>query len=106
MITLPASQPTIILTQEEFDTLFAHQGQLPADVREHMRVTLAKLPIAARAVYCRENIADPTTPLITVIETVLYSFDRNNRERVADALGMLYDDFILILVGYILGHGE
>jgi len=45
MITLSAAQKTIILTQEEFDALFAHQEQIPADVREIMRVKLRQLLI-------------------------------------------------------------
>jgi len=69
-----------------------------------MRVKLAQLPIAARAIYNRDSIRDPQTPLIHVVETVLYHFDQNNRERVADALDMDYDNFVLFLVGYILGH--
>jgi len=104
---LPQAQKTLILSEEEFEALFAHQGQHPADLREEMRTTLRKLPQVARAVYPeRENIQDPATPLLVVVETVLYSFDRRNRERVADGLDMLYDDLVLILVGVVLGQEE
>lgn len=105
MITLPEAQKTIILTQDEWDLLFPHHDQLPADVREALRVKLVQLPIAARHVYNREDIRNPDTPLIHVIETVLYHFDENNRERVADALEMGYDEFVTLCVGYVLGHG-
>ena len=105
MITLPEAQRTIILTQEEWDALFPQHSQIPADVRDSMRVKLAQLPIAARHVYNRESIQNPDTPLVEVIETVLYHFDENNRERVADALEMGYDEFVILCVGYILGHG-
>jgi len=104
MIPLPEAQKAFILTQEELDALLPHHAHIPADVRESMRVKLQQFPIAARHVYNREGIRSPETPLINVIETVLYHFDENNRERVADALEMNYDEFVLFLVGYVLGH--
>ncbi len=104
MITLPASQTHIVLTQDEFDTLFPNLPLAAVDLREQMHALLHRLPTVARAVYARPNLHAPHTPLLTVVETVLYHFDQNNFELVAERLDMSYADLKLFLVGFVLGH--
>ena len=77
--------------------------RLEANLREHVRGLLDKLPDAARGVYCRDSIADPDTRLIDVVETVLYHFDAGNQQRVAEALGLTWSLLRVILVGFVLG---
>jgi hypothetical protein len=76
----------------------------PADIREVMRAKLHQFPQVARRVYDRANIHDPATPLIHVVETVLYHFDPANRARVAQGLALDEESMTLLLVGYVLGH--
>jgi hypothetical protein len=76
----------------------------PADIRERYRTKLAMLPTAARSVYARENISDPDTNMIEIVETVLYYFDVGNRRRVAEALNTTYEDLMIILCGFVLGY--
>jgi hypothetical protein len=51
-------------------------------------------------------VHDDDLPVLQVIETVLYSFDGNNQRKVAAALGLEYQEMRLLLIGYVLGHGE
>jgi len=95
---------THYVTNAELVAMITNSGEHPADIRENMRAKLHALPNSARAVYDRENIHDPRTPLLTVIETVLYAFDNTNRHRVADALGLEYDTLITLLIGYVIGY--
>lgn len=76
-----------------------------ADMRESLRECLSQLPATARRVYNRDNISAATTPLLTVVETVLYHFDVSNRARVATLLGMTDRELMILLVGYVIGHG-
>ena len=75
-------------------------------MREYLRECMNELPATARTVYNRPNISTPTTPLITVVETVLYHFDSHNRARVATMLGMTDRELVTLLVGYIIGHSS
>ena len=77
--------------------------RLEANLREHARGLLERLPDAARGVYCRDSIADPDTCLMDVAQTVLYHFDARNQQRVAEALGLAWSELRLILVGFVLG---
>jgi hypothetical protein len=79
---------------------------ITADIREYLRERLNDLPDVARRVYNRENIQARTTPLIVVVETVLYHFDSNNRQRVATLLGMTDPEMVSFLVGYVIGYGS
>ena len=102
MITL--TTPTIILTQAEFDSLTAMpENILPAERRETLRELLQQLPAIACEIYPCNNICDPQTSRLTVVETVLYHFDRNNRERVAEACGLNDDILMALLIGFVLG---
>jgi hypothetical protein len=101
---MPTPQKTV-LTAEEFAALY-NLREHPADMRERLRAKLGALPDVARRVYNRENIRDPHTDDMTIIETVLYHFDHGNRNRVAVALGMDYDAMLTLLIGYVLGRGE
>ncbi len=56
-------------------------GEHPADMRERLRALLDGLQDAARGVYDRENLCAPGLPVVRVAETVLYSFDGNNRRK-------------------------
>jgi hypothetical protein len=102
--TVPDPIRTQQLTVDELREIFGLGLTHPADLREQLRAKLSMLPTAARAVYCRDNIANPDTPLITVVETVLYHFDIPNRKRVAAALKLSYDDMILLLAAFVLGY--
>jgi len=98
-----AKMPFTQMTPAELREYLGWDETHPADLRETMRTKLGMLPNAARAVYCLDNIADPKTPLLTIVETVLYHFDIPNRRKVAKALGLEYDVMITMLVGYVLG---
>ncbi len=104
---LPKPKPTEItwMTQEQLLVICAESGEHPAEMRERLRETLDSLCQAARGVYDRENLCAPDLQLIEVVETVLYSFDVDNRRKVAAALGMDYREMCLLLVGYVLGCG-
>ena len=78
----------------------------PADLRETLRDKLRVLPTVARGVYNRSNLSAPDTPLLTVVETVLYHFDARNRARVAAALDLSEGQLTWLLVGAILGAEE
>ena len=97
------TQPFIKLTATEFREMFG-DGTTSADTREAMRDLLDELPDAARTAYNRENIRPKNTPLLTVIETVLYHFDRRNFAKVADELGIEKDALEMLLIGYVLGR--
>lgn len=92
------------LSPDELREMFGYGAPTPADLREQMRSQLAALPQAARAVYRRDNIADPKTPLLTVVETVLYHFDQRNRRSVAQQLQLTDRELCLLLIGYGLGR--
>lgn len=81
-------------------------GEHPADLRERMRALLVGLHDAARGVYARENLQTPELPVFQVAETVLYSFDADNRRAVAAALGLDYAEMCALLVGYVLGYED
>lgn len=107
MVTLePTTEKQHILTESELNLLLGKLNLSPADVREKMRSVLRRLPIVARTIYDRPNIHATNTPMLTIVETVLYHFDQNNRERVAEALDLTYDGLVLLLVGIILGYEE
>ncbi len=101
---VPQPQKTV-LTAAEFAALF-DLAEHPADMRERLRAKLDALPDAARRVYNRDNIRPLSTPLMAVVETVLYHFDHGNRQRVAIQLGMDYTEMVTLLIGYVLGQGE
>jgi len=79
-------------------------GEHPADLRERLRALLDGLQDAARGVYNRENLQAPGLPVVRVAETVLYSFDGDNRRKVAAVLGLDYAEMCALLVGYVLGY--
>lgn len=103
---IPQPQPTHSITLDELAALLGDCGEHPADMRERLRAKLDALPDAARLIYNRDNIRAKNTPLITVVETILYYFDFDNRQRVAVQLGMLYSDMMTLLIGFMLGQGE
>jgi len=76
---------------------------LPANVREEMRSKLEQLRNCAIEVYPRPNLLDEDISPRRVIETVLYSFDNNNRRAVASKLHLTDKDLIILLCGYVLG---
>ena len=78
--------------------------RLEADLTTAAGRLLVALPDAARGVYCRDNIADPQTPVQTVAETVLYHFDAGNQQAVAKALGTSWAVLRLLLVGFAAGY--